>query len=42
MHGRRASAGWWLSIAAVTSLIAVVLAMRFRFARRVMEAAEAA
>jgi len=38
----RASAGWWLSIAAVTSLIAVVLAMRFRFARRVVEAAEAA
>ena len=38
----RAASGWWLMIAAVISLIAVVLALRFKFAYRVLEAARAA
>ena len=38
----RASAGWWLSIAALVSLVAVLLAKGFKFAVRASEAAKAA
>jgi len=37
----RASAGWWLSIAAALSLVAVLLAKGFKFALRASEAAKA-
>ncbi|HEV2675816.1 MAG TPA: MFS transporter [Aliidongia sp.] len=38
----RASAGWWLSIAAALSLVAVLLAVGFKFAHRAAVAAKAA